>query len=107
MVRFAESGRFVTEVTFRVRGLGYGGRPDGTHVEWLDNEAVRILPVTTASYVLPLVEKVEESPEPGAPKTPVGADLAPLLKDILSWVKNGVWVLFGMGLLVIILKGRG
>lgn len=106
MVRFAESGRFITEVTFRVRGLNYDGRPDGTGKTWLDNDTLPILPVIGASYVLPLAGKVEDQPEPGAPKTLVGADLTPILKDILTWVKNAIWVVIGMGLLAIILKGR-
>jgi hypothetical protein len=106
MIRFAEQGRFIREMTFGVRGLSYDGRPDGSGVEWPENEKVRILPVVSVSYLLPLVEVLEDNPEPGAPKTPVGADLVPLLREILVWVKRAVWVLVGIVLLMSVINFR-
>jgi hypothetical protein len=93
MIRFAESGRFINDITVEVRGLEYGSRSD-RDIEWPDNDTVHILPVTAISYFLPLIEEPDD--EPGVPKTPVGADLAPLLKDILQWVKGVVLVTFVM-----------
>ena len=39
----------------------------------------KMLPIVNVSYDLPLLEQPEE--EPGEPTTPVGADLAPVLKE--------------------------
>lgn len=93
LVRFAENGRFVKQVTVEVRGMDYGYAPDGSEKRWPDNADNKMLPIVNVSYDLPLLERPEDEPEPGEPTTPVGADLVPVLKETLKWLKGAVWLL--------------
>ncbi len=93
MVRFAENGRFVKSVTVELRGMEYGYAPDGSEKRWPDNADNKMLPIVNVSYELPLLEQPEDYPEPGEPTTSVGADLAPVLKESLKWLKGAVALL--------------
>jgi len=93
LVRFAENGRFVKRFTIEVRGMAYGRTPDGREKRWPDNAGNSILPIVRVHYDLPLAEPPDDVPEPGEPTTPVGADLAPVLKETLKWLKGAVWLL--------------
>lgn len=93
MVRFAENGRFVKTVTVDVRGMTYGYAPDGSEKRWPDNADRNMLPIVNVSYALTLLEQPDEKPDPGEPNTPVGADLVPVLKETLKWLKGAVWLL--------------
>lgn len=106
MVRFAENGRFVKSVTVELRGMKYGYAPDGSEKRWPDNADDKMLPIVNVSYDLPLLEQPEEEPEPGEPTTPVGADLAPVLKETLKWLKGAVWLLAAIAGSVVFAKWR-
>jgi hypothetical protein len=93
LVRFAENGRFVNWVSVEVRGMDYGWAPDGSVKKWPDNADAKLLPIVNVSYDLALLERPNEEREPGEPATPIGADLTPVLKDILKWLKGAVWLL--------------
>lgn len=92
MVRFAENGRFVRTVTVELRGMKYGYAPDGSEKRWPENAVDKMLPIVNVSYDLPLLEQPEHEPQPGEPTTPVGADLAPILKETVKWLKGAVWL---------------
>lgn len=104
LVRFAENGRFVKQVTVEVRGMDYGYAPDGSEKRWPDNADNKMLPIVNVSYDLPLLERPEDEPEPGEPTTPVGADLAPVLKETLKWLKGAVWLLAAIAGSVVLAK---
>lgn len=99
LVRFAEQGRYPTEINVEVRGLDYGYAPDGSEKKWLNNAEQTILPIISVHYGLPLLEVPEpdyaddETKAKREPLTPVGADLAPTLKEILKWTKGAVFLL--------------
>jgi hypothetical protein len=73
--------------------MDYGYAPDGSEKRWLDNSDERMLPIVNVNYDLPLLELPEQEPQPGEAKTSVGADLAPILKETLKWMKGAVWLL--------------
>lgn len=93
LVRFAENGRFIKQARVEVKGLDYGHAPDGSDKKWLKNADQKMLPIVNVDYDLPLLEQPDDEPEPGEPTTPVGADLAPVLKETLKWLKGAVWLL--------------
>jgi hypothetical protein len=98
MVRFAENGRFVKSVTVELVGMKYGYLEEK---QWPDNADGKMLPIVSVSYDLPLLERPEDEPEPGEPTTPVGADLAPVLKETLKWLKGTVWLLAAIAVAVV------
>jgi hypothetical protein len=106
LVRFAENGRFVKRVTVELRGMDYGWSPDGSAKKWLDNADNKMLPIVNVSYDLPLLEQPEDEPGPGEPTTPVGADLAPVLKETLKWLKGAVLLLAAIAGAVVFAKWR-
>jgi hypothetical protein len=99
LVRFAENGRFVKRVTVEVRGMDYGWAPDGSIKKWPNNAEQKMLPVVNVSYELPLLEEPEpdyaddETKVKRASLTPVGADLAPLLRESMKFQKWGLYAL--------------
>ncbi|MFC3077812.1 hypothetical protein ACFODL_06900 [Phenylobacterium terrae] len=102
MVRFAENGRFVKSLTLEVRGLEYGWAPDGSIKKWADNADNKMLPVVNVSYELPLLEEPEpdydddETKAHRVPQTAVGADLAPLMREMLKFQK---WALYALAII--------
>jgi hypothetical protein len=101
LLRFAENGRFVQIVTLEVRGMDYGGTPDGSLKKWADNAAKTILPIMNVSYELSLLEPPETEPEPGDPTTSVGADLKPVLNESLKWIKRAVALLMAITVVIV------
>ncbi|WP_168074249.1 hypothetical protein [Caulobacter sp. SSI4214] len=110
LVRFAESGRFVKQISIEVRGLEYGWAPDGSVKKWADNTDQKMLPVVNVSYELPLLEIPEpdydddETKARRAPQTSVGADLAPLLRESMKLQR---WALYALAIIAgaVALKG--
>lgn len=102
LVRFAENGRFVKLVSVEVRGMEYGWAPDGSIKKWADNADNKFLPIVNVNYELPLLEEPEpdyhddEGKAQRAPQTPVGADLAPLLREILKFQR---WALYALAII--------
>lgn len=99
LIRFAENGRFIKQATIEVRGMEYGYAPDGSQKKWLNNSEQNMLPIINVTYELPLLEEPEsdysddEERAKRAPQTPVGADLAPLLRELLKFQKWAMWLL--------------
>lgn len=110
LLRFAEQGRYPTEINVEVRGLDYGHAPDGSEKKWLNNAEQKMLPIISVSYELPLLEVPEpdyaddETKAKREPRTPVGIDLAPLLRELLKMQK---WALLLLGAIAgaVVLKG--
>lgn len=102
MLRFAENGRFVKSVTVEMRGMEYGWAPDGSIKKWADNADNKILPIVNVNYELPLLEEPEpdydddETKAQRAPQTAVGADLAPLMREMLKYQK---WALYALAII--------
>jgi hypothetical protein len=106
LVRFAENGRFVRRLTLTVGGLDYGWAPDGSMKKWADNAQQKLLPIRKVDFDLPLHEQPLSGPIPGEPTTAVGADLAPVLKESLMWLKGAVWLLAAIGASVLFAQWR-
>lgn len=102
MVRFAENGRFVKSVTVEMRGMEYGWAPDGSVKKWPHNADNKFLPIVNVNYELPLLEEPEpdydddETKAQRAPQTAVGADLAPLMREMLKFQK---WALYALAII--------
>lgn len=102
MLCFAENGRFVKSVTVDVRGMEYGWAPDGSMKKWADNADNKFLPIVNVDYLLPLLEEPEpdydddETKAKRAPKTAVGADLVPLMREMLKFQK---WALYALAII--------
>lgn len=95
LTAFALQGRFPRHLRVDVAGLEYGYAPDGSEKKWLNNGELPMLPITSVHYTLPLLEELDgaDALVPGEPTTPVGADLAPLLREAVKWLKWAVYLL--------------
>lgn len=97
LVRLAEQGRHVRQFTFEVPGVSYGPFPDGSQKKWEGNRETKWLPITNVDYRMSVVDAADEGAEEtglnSKPQTPVGADLAPLLRELLKFQKWALWAL--------------
>jgi len=101
LVGFAQQGRHITQIHCDVAGLEYGWDPDGREKKWdNDSKEKSLLPIVNMTYTIPILEEPEpdyaENDEERARKvsqTPVGADLAPLLRESMKFQKWAFWLL--------------
>lgn len=101
LVRFAENGRFVKSVTVEVDGMEYGWAPDGSMKKWARNADNKFLPILSVNYELPLLEVPaldydDDETTALVPQTAVGADLAPLMREMLKFQK---WALYALAII--------
>jgi hypothetical protein len=105
LVEFAQQGRHVTAFRLETRGLKYDGF-DGRDLRWENTGERNILPVVNVELAIPVLEMVDSDNEPKspdrAPITPVGADLAPLLREINRGVRWATLLLSGIAGVVIV-----
>lgn len=110
LVAFAQQGRHITEIRLDVAGLEYGWDPDGREKKWANSKEASILPVVNMTYTLPILEEPEpdysddETKVARVPITPVGADLAPLLRETLKFQK---WALYALAIIAGALVFKG
>lgn len=93
LMSLARHGRYPRNLTVTIEGLTHDYPPDG--ITW-DTKAASVLPITNIQFDLPL-EPVAEEPLPDEPKTAVGADLGPVLRDLAKWQKWTFWLIVVVG----------